>query len=100
MPAAVLYKARSLKLIGWILDTTTTTALLNWVKQHMCQKIEDPASIFFYYALIQLLIPFPAQWGSWVMVILATSSNQVKSVTYSKTQSQDWQKVQHKIIQH
>ena len=32
MSPAVLYMARSLELIGWKIDTTTTIALLNWAK--------------------------------------------------------------------
>ena len=40
---------------------------------HVYQKIQDPTSSFFYNALIQcmtsLLILFPAQWGSLVMVV-------------------------------
>ena len=32
MSPAVLYMARSLDLLGWKIDTTTTIALLNWAK--------------------------------------------------------------------
>ena len=98
MSPVVLYMPRGLELLGWKIDTTTTSLLnwANWCTDGTCVPENRRPHLLFFLLCINPVHDLVADSLSCTMRLLGNGdfsnlfSNQVKSVTYSKTQLQDW----------